>query len=150
MSKRRRRRVLALGAVVVIAAGSWMVVSFSRETEVTWVEARIDDMLGHPTVCPHGAPIPAPDGTVATRSWIRLSGLEVGQTATVSRVSDHDAALLRHLGELGMVPQTVFTVIDVAPFEGPLTVCIGETEHVIGRQVANHIFVEQNHSEDEE
>ena len=108
-----------------------------------YIEARIDDMLGHPTVCPHGAPIPASDGTVAARSWIRLSDLEAGQTATVSRVSDHDAALLRYLGELAMVPQTVFTVIHVAPFEGPLTVRIGDTEHVIGRQVANHIFVEQ-------
>jgi len=107
-----------------------------------YVEARIDDLLGHPTVCPHGAPIPAPDGTVATRSWIRLSDMEAGQTAMVARVSDHDAALLRHLGELGMVPRTVFTVIDVAPFEGPLTVRLGETEHVIGRQVAHHIFVE--------
>jgi DtxR family Mn-dependent transcriptional regulator len=113
-----------------------------------YIEARIDAMLGHPTVCPHGAPIPAPDGTVAARSWIRLSDLEAGQMATVSRVSDHDAALLRHVGELGMYPQTAFTVVDVAPFDGPVTVRIGKTEHVIGRQVANHIFIEQVNSKD--
>jgi DtxR family Mn-dependent transcriptional regulator len=87
---------------------------------------------------------------VAARSWVRLCNLEAGQVATVSRVSDHDAALLRYLGELGMYPQTEFTVIHVAPFEGPLTVRIGETEHVIGRQVANHIFVEQIYSTVEE
>jgi DtxR family Mn-dependent transcriptional regulator len=115
-----------------------------------YLEARIDQVLGHPTICPHGAPIPAQDGTVAARSWVRLCNLEAGQVATVSRVSDHDAALLRYLGELGMYPQTEFTVIHVAPFEGPLTVRIGETEHVIGRQVANHIFVEQIYSTVEE
>jgi DtxR family Mn-dependent transcriptional regulator len=115
-----------------------------------YVAARIDEVLGYPTTCPHGAPIPALDGTVAARSWVRLSDLEAGQTAAVSRVSEHDAALLRYLGELGMYPQTVFTVIDVAPLEGPLTVRTGEAEHAIGRRVANQIFVEQIHSRDKE
>jgi DtxR family Mn-dependent transcriptional regulator len=114
-----------------------------------YVEARIDDVLGHPATCPHGAPIPTLDGKVVPRSRIRLSDLKTGQTATISRISGHDAALLRYLGKLELYPQTEFAVIDVAPFEGPLTVRIGETEHVIGRQVANHVFVDQVRSEDE-
>lgn len=115
-----------------------------------YIETRIDEVLGHPTTCPHGAPIPSMDGRVAEQSWIRLSDLQAGQTAMVSRVSDHDAALLRYLDELGMHPQVKFVVADIAPFDGPLTVHIGDIEHVIGRQVANHIFVEHIYSNDKE
>lgn len=106
-----------------------------------YIEARIDAALGHPTLCPHGAPIPALDGTVAPRSWIRLADLQAGQTAMVSRVSDYDANLLRYLSTLNIAPQTKLEVITVAPFDGPLTVRMGDTEQVIGRQVARHIFV---------
>ena len=106
-----------------------------------YIEARIDAVLGHPTYCPHGAPIPAGDGAVPPLSWVRLADLEVGQSATVSRVRDQDAELLRYLGKLGMYPQTSIKVLDAAPFDGPITVRIGDKTQVIGRQVAKHVFV---------
>ncbi|MBN1874312.1 MAG: metal-dependent transcriptional regulator [Anaerolineae bacterium] len=115
-----------------------------------YIETRIDEVLGHPTKCPHGTPIPSADGTVVPRSWVRLADLHTGQTAIVSRVSDYDAELLRHLSTLHIVPQTTLTVTAVAPFEGPVTVRIGEEEQVIGHQVAKHIFVEDMHEKPEE
>ena len=45
MSRPRRRRLLALGGVVVLAAGGWLLASLPGETDVTWVEARIDDLV---------------------------------------------------------------------------------------------------------
>lgn len=105
------------------------------------LEDRIDAALGHPTSDPHGAPIPARDGTIDHTERIQLSDLHPGQSAVVAEVSDHDAALLRYLGELGLYPNAQVSVIAVAPFDGPLTLRVGEAEHTLGRAVTNHISV---------
>lgn len=105
------------------------------------LEDRIDALLGHPTTDPHGAPIPGRDGSLPAGEFKRLVDLPVGETAVVAEVSDHDPALLRYLGEMGLYPQAIVAVIAAAPFEGPLTVRIGKTEHALGREVAGHILV---------
>ncbi len=59
----------------------------------------IDEQLGHPTRDPHGDPIPAADGTVATPDAVLLK--EIGR-GRVARISDRDPSLLRALAELGI------------------------------------------------
>ncbi|OGF57181.1 MAG: DtxR family transcriptional regulator [Candidatus Fraserbacteria bacterium RBG_16_55_9] len=105
------------------------------------LEDRIDHLLGHPTTDPHGAPIPSRDGTLARPSRVRLVELQEGQSAAVAEVSDHDPALLRYLGGLGLFPKVRVTVIAVAPFNGPMTIRVGETEKTIGHEAAQYIYV---------
>jgi DtxR family Mn-dependent transcriptional regulator len=102
---------------------------------------RIDAMLGHPTADPHGAPIPTRDGVIDQPDLMRLADLQPGHRAVVAEVYDHNAALLRYLGELGLYPRTELSVTKVAPFEGPITVRIGNVEHALGREVANQVLV---------
>jgi DtxR family Mn-dependent transcriptional regulator len=105
------------------------------------VEDRLDALLGYPTTDPHGAPIPSRDGTIDQRDCVRLVDLKPGQTALVAEVSDHDSALLRYVGELGLYPQVKVRVIAVAPFDGPLTIRVGKAEHALGREAASLIFM---------
>jgi DtxR family Mn-dependent transcriptional regulator len=105
------------------------------------LENRMDALLGHPTTDPHGAPIPARDGSIDQPDCVPLADLKPGQTALVAEVSDHDAALLRYLGELGLYPKVKVRVIAVAPFDGPLTIRVGEGEHALGREAASLIFM---------
>ena len=49
--------------------------------------------------------------------------------------------ILQYLGELRVTPQTEVEVESVAPFEGPLTVRVGDAQHVMGRQVASQVRV---------
>jgi DtxR family Mn-dependent transcriptional regulator len=102
---------------------------------------RIDNVLGNPTTDPHGAPIPDRDGSIAYLPCVRLDELQPGESATVIEVDDDDPARLRYLGELGLYPGVDIKVVVVAPFGGPLTVSIEESEHALGREVAHHIFV---------
>ena len=106
------------------------------------MEDRISAMLGNPTTDPHGAPIPARDGSLPDTSLRRLSELEPGERAVVAEVSDHDPELLRYLGEMGLFPQTKLRMISAAPFQGPLTIEIGGQEHAVGREVAGQVLVE--------
>ena len=102
---------------------------------------RIDAALGHPATDPHGAPIPAHDGSIQQLDSVRLSDLKPGQAGVVAEVSDHDAALLRYLGELELYPRAQVQVLAVAPFSGPLTVRIGGAERTLGREAASHVLM---------
>jgi len=105
------------------------------------LEDRIDELLGHPATCPHGSPIPARDGTIAQPARVRLSELQPGQSATIAEVSDHDPALLRYVGHLGLYPDASVDVLDKAPFKGPLTLRVGKAQQVLSQEVADQIFV---------
>jgi DtxR family transcriptional regulator, Mn-dependent transcriptional regulator len=106
------------------------------------LEARIDRLLGFPTHDPHGDPIPSAAGDVAAVDPTRLDELPTGRSATVTRVNDRDAAKLRFLGDLGIRPGATVRVVERFPFDGPLRVAVGETDHLLGHGVAAAVHVE--------
>jgi DtxR family Mn-dependent transcriptional regulator len=71
----------------------------------------------------------------------RLSDLAPGQRGVVAEVEDRDPALLRYLGGLGLRPAEQLEVLAVAPFDGPLTLRVGEMEHIVGRRAAEAVRV---------
>ncbi len=107
------------------------------------LEERIAHFLGHPEVDPHGHPIPARDGSLPEKRELRLTDLEIGRRARVSRVSDRDPDLLRYLDRLGLCLHAPVEVVDRGPFEGPLHVrLVGRGEvHALSRQVTDQVFV---------
>ncbi len=103
------------------------------------LEARIDAELGFPTHDPHGDPIPDRELRLEATPDRSLLTLDPGTHATVSRVPDGDAELLRYLEELSLVPGGGAEVVSVAPFGGPVTVRTGTGEHAISRELAGRI-----------
>jgi DtxR family Mn-dependent transcriptional regulator len=108
------------------------------------LEERMAAALNYPEFDPHGDPIPSKEGHISETKNEPLTALSAGTTAIVSRIPDDaDSDLLRYLGELGLVPGNEIEVIDLAPFDGPLTVLIrGETQ-VVGFKVADSVLVER-------
>jgi DtxR family transcriptional regulator, Mn-dependent transcriptional regulator len=104
-------------------------------------EDRIAARLGDPLIDPHGDPIPAKDGTMITVQQRSLIDLAAGQSAHITRVTDGNPELLRYAAGLGLRPQVRVTLIEAEPFGGPLRLRIGKTEHSIGRELAEKIFV---------
>jgi DtxR family transcriptional regulator, Mn-dependent transcriptional regulator len=108
-------------------------------------EDKLDALLGHPTIDPHGDPIPSKDGVVVVRKGQTLQQLREGQTALILRVNDQDPDKLRYLGTLGMYPETRVELVYRAPFGGPLRILVGEqsqqVEHIVGPELAEHIIV---------
>ena len=77
------------------------------------VEARLDEMLGHPETCPHGNPI---DAETARRrpAGTRLSEIEAGQRATIYRITEEaeeDAGLLSYLEARALTPGAHVTIL---------------------------------------
>jgi DtxR family Mn-dependent transcriptional regulator len=107
------------------------------------LEERIAAALNYPEFDPHGDPIPSKEGQVTSMNYKRLSALDPGARAIVSRIPDDaDSELLRYLGKLGLIPGTELVVLDVAPFDGPLTIEIGGKSEIIGYKVASSVLVE--------
>jgi DtxR family Mn-dependent transcriptional regulator len=106
-------------------------------------EDKIDELLGFPTHDPHGDPIPTKDGRIAVDRHAPLAELEPGDRGVVRRVADGDPAMLRYLGDLGLYPQTGVEMLAKEPFGGPLRVRVSGTEHAIGRELAENVFVSQ-------
>jgi DtxR family Mn-dependent transcriptional regulator len=105
------------------------------------LEARIDESLGYPTHDPHGDPIPDAGLNVDRTTLRSLEALVPGEQATVRRIPDGDAALVRYLAELTLVPGRKVTMRRSEPFGGPLTVDVDGSEHAISRELAGQIGV---------
>jgi len=58
---------------------------------------RMDKMLGHPSVDPHGDPIPSPQGVVEEPEFNTLLCCPVGEWLRVARVSDQSPEFLKLL-----------------------------------------------------
>ncbi len=65
---------------------------------------RIDEMLGHPEVDPHGDPIPSRDGELVRRQLDSLLTCPLNTVVTVMRVTDQDAAFLRFIESHSLKP----------------------------------------------
>jgi DtxR family Mn-dependent transcriptional regulator len=102
---------------------------------------RLAAMLGDPQVDPHGDPIPRKDGTITHPGLTPLDENPPGSMVVVRRVRDQSSDILRYLSEIGMVPGTSVEVVAHEPFDGPLTVRIGENQQVLGRDLARVILV---------
>src|SRR6202047_5632646 len=92
------------------------------------LEELIAAKLGHPTVDPHGDPIPNADLEIEERATERMESLQPGDEGCFVRVSDSDPEMLRSLAERGIFPGDRFAVRDRQPFGGPLFVQFGERE----------------------
>lgn len=102
---------------------------------------RIAEYLGHPAVDPHGDPIPSPEGDVHQRELTPLSEWPQGETGQVSRLRDQSPEMLRYLAGKGLTIGSIVEVVDIDPFDGPITLNVNGIEQVIGVNVAQYILV---------
>jgi DtxR family Mn-dependent transcriptional regulator len=71
---------------------------------------RIDILLGHPTVDPHGDPIPSAKGQLDEPTRRSLADCPMGTPQRVARVLDQDAEFLQFLERQGLMPGATLTV----------------------------------------
>ena len=71
-----------------------------------------------------------------------LEALPVGAEGRFVRVSDADPTMLRWLHEQGIELGAGLVVVDRQPFEGPVTIRLGDRDHVLGGRVAHTMRVE--------
>jgi DtxR family Mn-dependent transcriptional regulator len=106
------------------------------------LEELIAAKLGHPTVDPHGDPIPTVEFELHEGETCGLDELPIGADARFVRVSDSDPEMLRYLAEQGIALGEQLEVIERQPFGGPLFVRFGEQTHALGDALTRAMRVE--------
>ncbi|MEL6890417.1 MAG: metal-dependent transcriptional regulator [Actinomycetota bacterium] len=105
------------------------------------VERAMDDLLGNPTTCPHGNPIPGSD--YEQQDHAALSSVEVGGSFTIERITEElefAPGLLEFLEESEIQPGNEGTVVASSP-DGTLTVTIGDRHVGVGSFASERILV---------
>ena len=105
------------------------------------LEERIAAALGNPERDPHGDPIPTRELSLKTESATPLSQLETGDRGLVTRVSDSDPAMLRHLAECGICPGAEVAVGERGSFGGSLSVTADGKDQLIGPHLAERVLI---------
>jgi len=104
-------------------------------------EDRIAELLNHPTHDPHGDPIPTKDGVMPEKATLALNEAEINTFYMVGRVRDQNPELLRYLEQQGVLPGVELTIIEKAPFDGPINLKIDGELISLGFPIAQNIFL---------
>jgi DtxR family Mn-dependent transcriptional regulator len=97
---------------------------------------RMASVLGHPTVDPHGDPIPTSEGDILELASTPLAEVPAGATVEIRRVEEDQPDRLRYIASIGLRPGVQVTVVDRQPFQGPITISVEGRPHVIGHELA--------------
>jgi DtxR family Mn-dependent transcriptional regulator len=98
---------------------------------------RMASVLGHPSVDPHGDPIPDVDGAIHEPASTPLSELPEGIPVELRRVDESEPERLRYIASIGLQPGARVLVVDRQPFDGPITIEVEGQSHVIGHELAH-------------
>jgi DtxR family transcriptional regulator, Mn-dependent transcriptional regulator len=142
----RRHRLVELFLVRVMGM-SWDEVHEEAEKLEHVVSERLiermDEMLGHPEVDPHGDPIPNAEGVVTHRELHSLLTCPLGVPLSVTRVADQDAAFLRFLEHSHLKPgQELQVESRDAAADSVRVRCKDSAPLTIGARAASKLLVE--------
>lgn len=107
------------------------------------VERRLMQVLGNPTRCPHGNPIPGTGSLPSPRAF-SLSEARKGQQVVVERIveeAEDDLDLMSYLERSGIVPRAQLEVVEVSPAAGLVTVARNGDRISLGTPAAQQVRV---------
>lgn len=91
---------------------------------------RMDEMLGHPTHDPHGAPIPNAAGELNVDRTHALSDCQPG-AYTLIRVREDRPDFLQWLARMGLKPGAKFHLSALNPYAGTMTLAVSKDEPAV-------------------
>lgn len=107
------------------------------------MEQKIDEVLGHPVVDPHGDPIPNKKGIIRHIEYNPLTRVEEGTVVRVVRVNDAHPELLEYISKIGLFLKTKMTVLQRIKFDNSFVVKIGSRKQFLSERMAESIFVQR-------
>ena len=142
----RRHRLIELFLVRVMGM-SWTEVHDEAEQLEHAVSDRlidrIDEMLGRPSVDPHGDPIPDNEGVIATSESDSLLTCALDEPLVVSRVIDQDGDFLRFIEQSHLKPGQPLTVESRNAAADRVVVRVDGRSIALGTRAASKLLVEK-------
>lgn len=111
------------------------------------VEEAICTLLGHPTECPHGKPIPPGDCCVEVRTSLEsilksASQLNVGESGIIKYMTAKDNRTMHKLISMGLLPGVIIKIHQKMPGGGPMIIQIDQIQIAFEKSVAEDLMVQ--------
>ena len=104
---------------------------------------KMDELLGYPTVDPHGSPIPDKEGNIHRKAYRKLSSFNTGEMVVLSAVVDATDDFLRFLNSRNLQLGTRLEVLGKEDFDGSMVVRYAEREaETLSEMVCDRLLVE--------
>lgn len=102
---------------------------------------RLEEFLGNPKVDPHGDLIPDKHGKIHKKELVRISKMALGESGTISGVSEHSASFLQYLGKNGLTLGKKIKIIELIDFDGSVILALEDKEISVSREAAKNILI---------
>lgn len=102
---------------------------------------RMDELLNHPIIDPHGSPIPDRNGDLPLIEHHRLSNCQEGDWVTLSAIRDSSEDLLVFLGKRELRLGTQLKIESIEKFDGSLTISYFNKTTILSKFVCDKILV---------
>lgn len=105
--------------------------------------AKMDEMLGHPTVDPHGSPIPDSKGNMHLKTYQTLGNFNKGDQVKFVAVTNSSDDFLKYLNSKEINLGLILEVLDKEEFDNNMTISFNGKSTVLSQKVTEKILVEK-------
>jgi len=110
---------------------------------------RMDEMMGYPTVDPHGSPIPDKQGRIQDLQFKSLSEAKPGQEVILAALSDSSTEFLEYLNSRKLTLGTELKIISKEAFDQSIVVSFLDSEkETLSQKVCEKLLVKIFESKD--
>ncbi|UQF68168.1 metal-dependent transcriptional regulator [Enterococcus faecium] len=102
----------------------------------------LENYLNHPEHCPHGGSIPKKEEVVHEERRQTLESYPVGTKVRIARVLD-EKELLDYLVTIDLNINEEYEIVDIAAYEGPITIQNDRKKISVSFKAASTIFVDK-------
>ncbi|AKQ45751.1 iron (metal) dependent repressor, dtxr family protein [Rufibacter radiotolerans] len=105
---------------------------------------KMDDLMGHPTVDPHGSPIPDKNGQVDRKPLLKLSTCQAGEQVRLEALANSSTEFLKYLNSKQLSLGVNLEIVSVEAFDGSMVVkYLGHTAQSLSQTVCEKLQVQK-------
>lgn len=104
---------------------------------------RMDELLGHPSMDPHGSPIPDRDGHIQYQDYDKLSDCDVGDSIKIAALAQSSDELLDFLNKRSIHLGLTIKVVAYEPFDSSMTLQYDGSSQTFSKMVCDSLYVEK-------
>jgi len=142
----RKQRLTEMFLEKFMGFGWEEVHDIAEEIEHVQVEKffdRMDELLGFPSIDPHGSSIPDKEGNIKPRDFMLLSEVKQGQSVRICALKDSTQEFLHYLNRQQIKLGTVLEILRSEEFDKSIKVEVqGSNTMLLSHDVSNRLLVE--------
>lgn len=105
---------------------------------------RMDELMGHPTIDPHGSPIPDKNGRIEWKSYDKLSDCQAGDTVQLAALTNSSDDFLKYLNSRQLSLGLTIEILSVEPFDKSMVVKYDtRSAETLSKTVCEKLLVEK-------